>query len=66
MPSLFLKLGAIVLLVLAVWGLISGEVVAGSRGFRSNVYKRKTNPVAFYFFVVFYLLIGSFVLYNSL
>lgn len=57
-------LGAIVI-VMAVWGLMSGRVVAGARGLRPNYYTRQQHPVLFYGFIFVYLLIGTFVLISS-
>ena len=63
-PQLLIVLG-VILLGMAVWALLTGKVVAGSRGLRPNYYTRRDNPVPYYCFVVVYLAIGSFVLYHS-
>lgn len=50
----------------AVWGLLRGRILAGARGLRSNYYYKNDNPFSFYGFVLIYLSIGSFILYQSL
>ena len=51
----------LVIVAIGVWGLIRGEVMAGSRGFKANTYTRKDQPVLFYLFVALYLAAGVFV-----
>jgi len=50
---------------MAIWGLISGKVMAGSRGLRPHYYSRKDSPVLFYLFVVIYLGIAILILVTS-
>lgn len=57
---MFLLLG-LVLIAVGVWGLVRGEVMAGSRGLKANTYTRQDNPVLFYLFVVMYLVAGIFI-----
>lgn len=65
MPSILLSaLGAIVI-AMAIWGLMSGRVVAGARGLRPNYYTRQHHPALYYGFIFVYLLIGTFVLISS-
>jgi hypothetical protein len=52
--------------IVAVWGLISGKIIAGSRGLSSNYYYKDESPKRFYSFVFIYLTIGVFILYQSL
>ena len=66
MPASLLTIVGIITISLAVWGLLRGRIIAGSRGLKSNYYYRDDNPFSFYGFVLIYLSIGSFVLYQSL
>ncbi len=50
----------LVLIGVGAWGLITGEVMAGSRGFKANMYSRQDNPALFYLFVSMYLAVGIF------
>lgn len=64
MSPLLLKALGGVLILIAMISLITGKVMAGSRGLRSNVYTRQDSPVLYYCFICFYLLIGLFVLFH--
>ena len=66
MSPRFLTLVGIIIIAVAVWGLLRGRIIAGSRGLRSNYYYKNDNPFSFYGFVLIYLSIGSFILYQSL
>lgn len=66
MPSQLLTLIALVIIAMAVWGLITGKVVAGSRGFRANYYTRQDSPVLYGLFICVYFIIGLFILLNSI
>ena len=66
MPASLVTIVGIITISVAVWGLLRGRIIAGSRGFKSNYYYRDDNPLCFYGFVLIYLSIGSFVLYQSL
>lgn len=61
-----LSILGIILMMIGLWGLFSGKVIAGSRGFQANYYSRHDNPAIYYFFVVIYMGIGAFVLVQSL
>lgn len=52
----------VILIGAGVLGLVSGKVVAGSRGLRSNFYTRKGNPFLYYSFIFIYLAVGFLVL----
>ncbi len=64
-PRLLTLIGILTITV-ALWSLVRGRIIAGSRGFKSNYYYRDDNPFSFYGFVLIYLSIGSFILYQSL
>jgi hypothetical protein len=66
MSSKLLILFGIINIIVAVWGLISGKIIAGSRGLSSNYYYKDESPKRFYSFVFIYLTIGVFILYQSL
>ena len=63
--SLFIILG-IVLIGISAAALITGKVMAGSRGLKPNYYSRTDNPGMYYTFVVLYFCIGLFVITSSL
>jgi hypothetical protein len=50
---------------MAVWGLVTGKVMAGSKGLEPNYYHKKDSPGLYYFFIAIYLVLGSVVLANS-
>lgn len=62
--NLFLILG-LILICVALWGLLTGKVIAGSRGFKSNYYTRADNPLLYYIFIVFYICVGVFITVQS-
>ncbi|NLY12191.1 MAG: hypothetical protein GXZ10_01070 [Gammaproteobacteria bacterium] len=66
MPPLLLTLLGVIIITVAVWGLLRGRILAGARGLRSQYYYKHDNPFSFYGFVLIYLSIGSFMLYQSL
>lgn len=66
MPPLLLTLLGVIIITVAVWGLLRGKILAGARGLRSQYYYKHDNPFSFYGFVLIYLSIGSFMLYQSL
>lgn len=67
MSPRFMTLLGVIIIAVAVWGLLRGRILAGARGLRSNYYYYKNdNPFSFYGFVLIYLSIGSFILYQSL
>lgn len=62
MSKSLLALIGVILIGVGLWGLISGKVVAGSRGLSSNFYTKKDSPFLYYSFVFIYLSIGFFIL----
>ena len=66
MSPRFMTLLGVIIIAVAVWGLLRGRILAGARGLRSNYYYKNDNPFCFYGFVLIYLSIGSFILYQSL
>ena len=65
-PAQLLTLLGVIIIAVALWGLLSGKILAGVRGLRRNYYYRNDNLFSFYGFVLIYLSIGSFILYQSL
>lgn len=47
------------------YALVTGRIIAGSRGFKANTYSREDEPFLYYFFLIFYSLIALFVFWNS-
>ena len=66
MTATLLLLMGIFILAMAVLGIVTGKVVAGSRGLKANHYHREDEPLQYWGFVVIYLLIGSFTVYQAL
>lgn len=66
MPPRLLTLFGALIIAVALWGLLRGKVIAGARGLRSNYYDKDDNPFSFYGFILIYLSLGSFLLYQSL
>ncbi|WP_205342622.1 hypothetical protein [Denitrificimonas caeni] len=66
MPSQLLTLLGVIIIAVALWGLLRGKIIAGACGLRSHYYYKYDNPFSFYGFVLIYLSIGSFILYQSL
>lgn len=62
---LFVVLGAIRMLM-GIIGVLTGKVMAGSRGLKSNYYNRYDNPLLFYVFVITYISFGAFVIIKAL
>lgn len=60
MPNSLVTLIAIMLIANYTYALITGKVVAGSKGLRTNFYKRHESPFAFYSFIVLYAAIALF------
>lgn len=65
MSPLLLKIFGLLLLLMGGWGLLTGRVMAGSRGLRPNYYTRNENPILYSLFIAMYVLAGLFVLVNS-
>ena len=66
MPQPFLAIGGLVILTMALHALVSGKVMAGSRGFKAHYYYRQDQPFRYYSFLSIYVLAGSFVLFQTL
>ncbi|HHX35441.1 MAG TPA: hypothetical protein GX719_09240 [Gammaproteobacteria bacterium] len=66
MPPRLLTLLGVTIITVAIWGLLRGKIIAGARGLRSNYYYKHDNPFSFYGFVLIYLSLGAFILYQSL
>ena len=66
MPAQLLTLLGVIIIAVALWGLLHGKILAGVRGLRRNYYYKNDNLFSFYGFVLIYLSIGSFILYQSL
>lgn len=66
MPPRLLTIIGVFIVAVAIWGLLSGKVIAGARGLKNNYYYRDDNPFSFYGFILIYLSMGSFILYQSL
>ena len=62
--NLYFIIGLIVLLM-GIWGLLTGKVIAGARGLKSNYYTRQDSPALYYMFVIVYLCIGAFIIMQS-
>ena len=65
MTAPVLLIAGLVMLALAVIAIVSGKVIAGSRGLKANYYYRQDQPLLYYFFVIFYLLVGLFVIFQA-
>lgn len=62
-PDLLNIIG-IIIIIIGIAGIFTGQVMAGSRGLRPNYYKRDENPALFYFFICAYFAIGIIVLFK--
>jgi hypothetical protein len=62
--SLFIILG-VILIIMGVVGLLSGKIMAGSRGLKPNYYSKIESPILYYLFVIIYISIGVFVITKS-
>ena len=58
---LFFILG-LILLSIGGYGLLTGKIMAGSKGFTPHYYDRISNPFLFYLFAFMYIGIGIFVI----
>ena len=66
MTATLLLLMGIFILAMAVLGIATGKVVAGSKGLKANHCYRGDEPLLYWGFVVIYLLIGSFTVFQAL
>lgn len=64
MSPLLLKIISLILIGMAVWGVISGKIMAGSRGLKPNYYTKKDHPFLYGCFICVYLLIGVFLMFK--
>lgn len=64
MTPILLKTIGFVLIGMSLLGLVSGKVIAGSKGLRSNYYVRKEQPGLYYLFITIYLAIGLFIVWH--
>ncbi len=65
MSPAILKIIGVIVIIIGFWGILSGRVMAGSRGLQPNYYDRNENPVLFYFFICIYIGIGLLVLLKA-
>ena len=65
MSPILLKIIGIIILIMGVWGIFTGRVMAGSRGLQPNYYDRNESPFLFYIFISIYVTIGLFVLFKG-
>lgn len=65
MPPALIKIIGVLAISVALWGLMTGKIMAGARGLRANYYYRKENPLLFYGFIFVYLAIGLVLLASS-
>lgn len=66
MPAPLLVIIGFILLIMGIWGMVTGKIIAGSRGIHANYYHKSENPFFYYTFVFIYLFIGALVLYKAL
>lgn len=64
MPPQILFIFGVIILIIVISGLVSGKVIAGSKGLEANYYSKKDNPFLYYGFLVIYSLIATFIFYN--
>ncbi len=65
MSPLLLRALGVIPIIMAILAVMTGKVMAGSRGFQTNYYTKQDNPALYYGFICVYLLIGAFVVLNS-
>ncbi len=66
MPTQILLILSVILLVVVISGLVSGKIIAGSKGFEANYYSKKDNPLSYYAFILIYSLIAIFIFFKSI
>ncbi|MBO1519797.1 hypothetical protein [Oceanisphaera pacifica] len=66
MPNSLLVLLSLLFISVGLHGLFTGKVLAGSRGFKNNYYRKQQQPLLFGLFVLFYIAVGVFILWNQL
>lgn len=65
MPPTLLMLLSLLCIGMGIHGLYTGKVRAGSKGFKSHFYVKESQPMQFYFFVLFYISTGLFILWSA-
>lgn len=65
MAPILLKTIGFFLIGLALIGLATGKIIAGSKGLRSNYYSRKDRPFLYYSFLLLYFVFGLFIIWHS-
>ena len=65
MPPMLIKAIGFVSIGMAVWGLVSGRILAGSRGLRPNYLAKEDSPLLYTCFVCIYAAIGAFLISMS-
>lgn len=66
MPAPVVVIAGLAALIMALWALVGGKIVTGSRGFKANYYSREDEPFLYYGFLAVYLLLGVFLLSHAL
>lgn len=66
MPAPVVLIAGLAALTMALWALVSGKIMAGSRGFKANYYSREDEPFLYYCFLTAYVLLGVFLLSHAL
>ncbi|HSH49038.1 MAG TPA: hypothetical protein VK991_10675 [Halomonas sp.] len=61
MPIPLLLIVGAALLLAAASALLTGKVIAGSKGLKANYYSRDGEPGLYYLFLTVYVLIGVFI-----
>lgn len=52
-------------MVVGIWGLLTGKVMAGSKGFATLYYQKSSQPVLYYFFIILYLSVGMLAIWHA-
>lgn len=65
MRSPFLAIAGLTILAMVVYALVSGKIMAGSRGFKAQYYYRDEQPFLYYAFLMVYVLAGILVLLQT-
>lgn len=65
MPKEMVFILGIVIVLAIISGLVTGKIIAGSRGLKANYYSRKENPFLYYAFIFIYSVIAFLIFNNS-
>lgn len=65
MPTPVVVIAGMAAWAMVVWALVSGKVMAGSRGLKTHYYDRQDQPLPYCGFVIVYFCVGTFLLYNA-